>query len=635
MLTAMTGPAQWNGHVIVCGLHGIGMRTVEQLHLAGVRVVVLDDQPEQRLINWISGWGVPILSQSSRTEEGLVAAGLAGAAAVVCVESDDLHSLETALLVGQLRPDVRLVVQLANAAVAHAVEGLTGPGSVLDVAQLAAPSMVEACLRSTLVELEFAGHRFIAVDVEAPAAADGLPGRAATLRELYGDLVPIAVVSEDGQDVEVCPGRDFPVRPGQHVRLLGAPEALDRAGVRWREEPAAPVAAPTGRRYATGYAPAQPEGARRNPLRTLRSLIVGMLAELDRRIQIVIGALFCLSLISVCVLHVGYVKPNGSHMTWLDASYFTVETIGTVGYGDFNFSEQRPWLRVFAIGLMICGAMALATFFALLTNVIVSRRIAESLGRERLTGMRDHVIVIGLGAIGLRVVQALQRAGRTVVIVERDEQNRYLAQARAMGVEVFFADATAPQALETVNLSRASAIAVLTSNDLTNIESALAVRDSLGERWLEVPVVVRLFDRVLARRIERDFGFRHVRSTDALAAPWFVGSALGLQVLSTFYVEHQPFLVASLDVETASGLDGMAMQEISGRTRVIALARAARNGALEYPPRRDTRFAAGDRAYLVGPYEELLRVLRRDALAPNAIGDGLSEGQSIRSSPNS
>ena len=35
-------------------------------------------------------------------------------------------------------------------------------------------------------------------------------------------------------------------------------------------------------------------------------------------------------------------------------------------------------------------------------------------------------------------------------------------------------------------------------------------------------------------------------------------------------------------------------------------------GPLEHPPRRDTRFAAGDQAYLVGPYEELLRVLSRE-----------------------
>ena len=53
------------------------------------------------------------------------------------------------------------------------------------------------------------------------------------------------------------------------------------------------------------------------------------------------------------------------------------------------------------------------------------------------------------------------------------------------------------------------------------------------------------------------------------------------------------------------------MQDLSAQTRVIALSRAS-DGALEHPPRRGTVFAAGDRAFLLGPYEELLRVLQRD-----------------------
>jgi hypothetical protein len=44
---------------------------------------------------------------------------------------------------------------------------------------------------------------------------------------------------------------------------------------------------------------------------------------------------------------------------------------------------------------------------------------------------------------------------------------------------------------------------------------------------------------------------------------------------------------------------------------VIALSRAS-DGALEHPPRRGTVLAGGDRALLLGPYEELLRVLQRD-----------------------
>jgi len=209
------------------------------------------------------------------------------------------------------------------------------------------------------------------------------------------------------------------------------------------------------------------------------------------------------------------------------------------------------------------------------------------------------------------VVEQLLEEGCEVVVVERSDANRYLNQARALGVPVLLADSTQRQTLEAANVHLASAVAVLTSDDLTNIETALAVREYLGERWLTVPVILRVFDRALGRTVEHHFDFRHVRSTSALAAPRFVGAALGLDMLGSFTIGRQPFVVGRLSVAPGRGLDGLAMQDLSARTRVVAIQRAAKD-RLEHPPRRDTRFAPGDQAYLVGPYEELLRVLRRE-----------------------
>jgi len=121
-----------------------------------------------------------------------------------------------------------------------------------------------------------------------------------------------------------------------------------------------------------------------------------------------------------------------------------------------------------------------------------------------------------------------------------------------------------------------------------------------------------VFDRDLARMMEQNFGFRYVRSTSALAAPWFVGAALGLDVLETFFVDQQPFLVGRLTIASGGGLQGLAMQDLSARTRVVAIRRSDSGGVLEHPPRRGTRFQGGDEAYLLGPYDELLDVLRRD-----------------------
>ena len=90
-------------------------------------------------------------------------AGLHGARAVVSVEADDLQNLETALVVRTLRPEVRIILQMANAAVGAAVGDLVTDGAALDVAGLAAPSLVQACLGGGQLELDLSGERF-AVD---------------------------------------------------------------------------------------------------------------------------------------------------------------------------------------------------------------------------------------------------------------------------------------------------------------------------------------------------------------------------------------------------------------------------------------------------------------------------------------
>ena len=582
--------ADWSGHIVVCGLHGEGLRTVEQLHLAGLRVVVVDDHPDPRLVRVVHGWGVPHLEGNSRLPETLTAAGLAGAAALVCTEEDDLHTLETALLARQLRPDARVVVQIRNPAVGRAVA--EAGALVLDVARLSAPAIVEACLKTGSHDVTLGDERFV--------IADFRPRAAGTLRSLYGDLAPIAVVPGDGGEIAVCPGRDRRVGPGDTVTLVGTRRELQAAGLV---------------RVPDGTQPAPSRG--RRLVRLVRHAVHSVPHAVDGRLSLVLCALLALLTVSTAVLRLGYHEPDGARMSILDAVYFTIETVGTVGYGDFSFRREPDWLRVYAIFLMMLGAILATVFFALLTNVLVSRRIEESFGRLRLTGLSDHVVVVGLGSIGMAVAEQLLGAGADVVAVEPDEHNRNLAQARALAIPVVTGDATLARTLDAVQLRRARAIAVTTSDDLVNIETALALRDQLGDRWDGVPVVLRLFDHQLGRTIETSFGFGSVRSTAALAAPWFVGAALGLDILTTFYVGSMPMLVGRMQVAPGGGLDGLAMQHLSARTRVVALRRA--HGALEHPPRRNTRFAAGDVAYVVGPYQELLSVLRRDSLSPSDV----------------
>jgi Trk K+ transport system NAD-binding subunit len=577
----------WTGHVIVCGLQTVGVRTVEQLHLAGARVVVLDDEAvSERHVRTVQDWGIPIVVRGVKLAESLFDAGIAGAEAVIVIESTDLRTLETVLLVHDLRADVRVVAHLDNPAVARAVEEISGVATVLDVASLFSPSVIEACVKRRAHDIKLGSIHFVTTEVVAP--------RQATLRELYGSLVPLGVAGDSDQDPIVCPGRDLPVAAGDRVTLLGTRAELDAVGLGSRS-PAAEEVRSAGLRLAS----------------TVRRLVGQAMSDSDRSLRIALGLGLMLLVISTLILHFGYQQMGRRQLSLISAMYFTVETIATVGFGDFSFSTQPVLMEIFGICLILAGTTLVTTIFALLTNTLVTRRIAQSLGQAQIPGMRGHVVMVGLGSVGMKVLDGLLARGREVVVVERDESNRYLNQVRQRGVPLVLGDSTLAQTLDSVNLAKAASVAIVTSDDMTNIETGLAVRDRLGERWTEVPVVLRVFERDLGSRLEESFDFRHVWSTVAIAAPWFVGAALGLEVLFSFYVGSHPFLIARLRIEPRGGLVGIAMNDLSAQIRVIGIGRQG-SDELEHPPRRETRLAAGDDAYLAGPYEELLSVLKRE-----------------------
>lgn len=546
------------GHTIVYGKDALAVRIAEELWSAGVVVSALP--------------GV----------EGLTAAGVVDAAAIVCASSDDEKNLEIALLARQLNPTMRVIARLANDVLRAAVAADNGPGAVLSVADLTASSVVEACLRRTTHVIPAAGVDFIVSGATVP--------REGTLRGIYGDLAPVAVVHGEGSptpgEVVACPGRDLAVREGDWAAMIGTGEELAAQG----------IVAVSGRTKMR---------RRRSPVSRMLDGVRAFRDDVNPIFFRALGVALGLLVGATVLLRYTYQRPG---MSYVDALYFSTETIATVGYGDFSFVDQPTWLRLFSIFLMFAGIATTAVVMAFVVDLLLSRRIAQNSGRRKVRELSDHVIVVGVGSFGVRVATDLKAAGCDVVIIERSESNRYLATVSDLGIPVIFGDATLPQTWDAARLDEAAAAAVLTQDDVTNIETGIVVRNRLGARWSDVPLVVRVFDRTLGTAVAQRFGFENLRSTVELAAPWFIGAAMGLQVLGTFSVGQQSFTVGGVLVEEGSELAGMRMADLSTKTRVIAISRQGL--PIRLHPRRDTRLSAGDTAYVVGPYRELLETLR-------------------------
>src|SRR6185437_1385016 len=192
--------------------------------------------------------------------------------------------------------------------------------------------------------------------------------------------------------------------------------------------------------------------SQRARLRRLLDGVKTVVSDFNPAFYPALAAALTLVVISMLLLHYNYRHPR---MTWVDALYFTIETITTTGYGDFSFAHQETWLRLFAAMLMFGGATTIALLVAFIADVLLSRRFVFASARPGVRHLRNHVIVVGLSALGMRVVTDLLKAGYDVAVIEINEDNRFLSAARALDVPVIFGDATLVQTLQVARVDRA------------------------------------------------------------------------------------------------------------------------------------------------------------------------------------
>jgi Trk K+ transport system NAD-binding subunit len=560
-------------HIIVSGDDALATTIADELKNAGATVVRL---------------ATGDASEAGVARE-LTLAEVTHALAVVCAGDDDAVNLEIALLARKANPHVRVVSRVANDVLREAIANDNGPGAIFDVADLAAPAVVEACLSQDTHDFQAAGLRFVVSGTTA--------SREATLRELYGDLAPVAVIHGDRSptpaELDICPGRDQRVSAGDWTMMIGTADELAAQGIR----------VPDSSRSRS----------RRTFLRRTVDIVRGVINDFNPTFYPVVGATLVVLITATFVLRFGYRPPP--KMGWVDAFYFTIETMTTTGYGDFSFVNQPTWLRTFSTLLMFSGVTTTALLVSFVADVLLSRRFVFASARPRVGHLRNHIVVVGLSGLGMRVVQDLTAAGHDVAVIEQDEENRFLSAVRDLDVPVIFGDATLRQTLQAARVDRARAVAVLTRDDMINIETGIVLTEMLGkktatrEHYTDIPLVLRVYDRTLGLAVGQRFGFENVRSTVELAVPYFIGAAIGLQVLGTFSVGQSSFVVGGMQVGAGSELAGLRMFELSTQARVIAIVTS--NGLLKLHPRRDARLHADDTVYLVGPYRELIDTLRR------------------------
>ncbi len=495
-----------------------------------------------------------VVESAEADDRALTDAGVERAAALALVHEDDETNIRAALTARRLNPRLRLVIRLYNRKLGQHLETLLDqaaavaePGldpekldaatTVLSDVDTAAPGLAAAAVAGTSKVVQAGGLLLHAVE-RLPAAGEAPdPG-----------LCTLALLSATAGDPAGCEGSERSGDAGPRLlpddRTVAA--ATGRAAVTLEAVTAAgPVLASA--RLAASALPVASLFSRR-----LRWSLAGAAA-----------AVLALALASTFT--------TGDHP--LHAAYLTLLDIFAIGDPALGESTSRQVLQILAgfVGLLLLPVIVAAVIEGLGTF-----RTATTLRRPP-RGLSGHVVLLGLGKVGTRVLARLRRLNIPVVCVESDPEARGIAVARRLRVPTVIGDVTEEGVLEAARIDRAHALLALTSVDITNLEAALSARAVSPD----LRVVLRLYDDDFATAVFRTLRTAHPaaltrsRSVSHLAAPAFAGAMLGRQVLGAVPVERRVLLFAAVDVAAHPLLDGATVAAAfhPGKWRVIAMDR--------------------------------------------------------------
>ena len=522
---------------VVCGDNPLAYRLVNELVIRfGAEVTVIlprRDRNQGPLLAQLPG--VTLVESALPDDSALRNAGIADAHALAVVNQDDVGNIHAALRANDLNPDLRMVIRMFNTSLGFRIRTLFTDCAVLSDSAMAAPSFVAAALGEV-----------------APSHVR-LPGR--TLYVARSADVPASRV--------VCGLADT---SGGMTRLL--PDDHARADL---------VLALADDAHA-GPLDGQRQRRASPALRRIRFLLGSGLVRL------------VVALVTLIVL--GFVlMATVGHAGWGGAVYQTLLDAAGDAIPD---RALRPFGKIVQLVVTLSGLALIPVATAVVVDGLVRARLADPAPDPSMFG--DHVVVVGLGNVGTRVVAQLHDLGVPVICVDADENARGVSLARRLGVPVVFGDATRDDTLRAVSVANARALLLLTSSDVANLEAALQGRTHRED----LRVVLRLFDDDLAERVERGLGIAISRSVSRLAAASFAAAMVERQVIGTMSIGRAVLMIIEVPVAAGSPLDGQPVgaADEPDEARVIALQHRG-VGDLDWRPRANHQLAAHDRLIVV------------------------------------
>ncbi|MEU6659962.1 NAD-binding protein [Streptomyces sp. NPDC046821] len=219
------------------------------------------------------------------------------------------------------------------------------------------------------------------------------------------------------------------------------------------------------------------------------------------------------------------------HEHWSESMWNAARALTTIGSSPA--AEHGPaWYKVVSAVSMLIVLVLAAIFTASVVDRFTGHRMTSILGARSIP-RRGHVIVVGLGQVGLRLSVRLKALGVKVVAVERNAQAECLPLARSLKIPVVLGRGGDRFLLERLSVRQARGVAAVGSDSLENMAVAVAARAVAHDQR----IILRAGSDEVSTESQVLFRIGAVCDFPRIVGAFVAASVLGAEPSSVFVAE--------------------------------------------------------------------------------------------------
>lgn len=247
---------------------------------------------------------------------------------------------------------------------------------------------------------------------------------------------------------------------------------------------------------------------------------------------------------------------NEAPATRTEAVFLVLSMIFMQANTDF---PDTWYLQAFFFFMPVVGLGILAQGVAEFGTLFFNRKLRGGAWQVALAEVfSNHVVLVGLGHVGMRVIRELHNLGEEVVVIEQNATSEKLAAIEAYGFPLITADANKLDTLHKAGVKRARSAILCTSNDVLNLQIALKMKDLNPS----VRLIVRVFDAEFASSLQQHFALDYAFSASSLAAPVIAAAAIEADVIAPITLAGRVLQLARYTIRSSSVLAAMTIGQL-------------------------------------------------------------------------